>query len=375
MILGIDATNIRSGGGLTHLKEILDNGNPIDYGFEKVIIWSNKSTLDKIPEKDWLLKKTHFLLNKSFLWSFFFQFFIFSKSLKSERCTVLFVPGGTFLGRFKNYVTMSQNILPFDKNEALRFKNIYSRLRLIILNLTQSFSFKRSKGLIFLTEFAKEFILFRIGVVNNYTVIPHGINIKFQNAPKKQKPIKSYTFENPFKLLYISIINVYKHQWNVAEAIIRLREEGYPVELELIGNSNLEALKKLHTVLENDRKNVVKYLGVIPYEELAHKYHSADAFVFASSCENMSNILLEAMSAGLPIASSNMGPMPEVLENACFYFNPLDVESIYLSLKELLNDNEKRGILANRSFLLSKNYNWAKTANSTFQYLSKQIND
>lgn len=372
MILGIDATNIRSGGGLTHLKEILENGSPTDFGFEKVIIWSNNDTLNKLPEKDWLIKRTHYLLNKSFMWSFFFQCFFFSKILKSELCSILFVPGGTFLGRFENFITMSQNILPFDKEEARRFKSINTRLRLFFLNLTQSYSFNRSKGLIFLTDFARDCILSRIGSVKNYTIIPHGINIKFQNTPKEQASINIYTFDKPFKLLYISIVNAYKHQWNVAEAIIRLRDEGYPIELELIGNSNLESLKKLQKVLKNDRKNVVKYLGAIPYEELSHRYHSADAFVFASSCENMPNILLEAMSSGLPIASSNMGPMPEVLQNACFYFNPLDVESIYSSIKELLIDNEKRAILANRSFLLSKNYNWAKTANATFQYLSNK---
>ena len=33
-------------------------------------------------------------------------------------------------------------------------------------------------------------------------------------------------------------------------------------------------------------------------------YHDADAFLFASSCENMPNILLEAMISGLPIISS-----------------------------------------------------------------------
>ncbi|MHA8051674.1 glycosyltransferase family 4 protein [Aquirufa sp. ROCK-SH2] len=375
MILGIDATNIRSGGGLTHLKEVLENGNPIDFGFEKVIIWSNNSTLNKIPDKDWLIKKTHYLLNKSFIWSFFFQYFFFSKILKEEMCSILFVPGGTFLGRFENYVTMSRNILPFDKNEARRFKNLNTRIRLYILNLTQSYSFKRSKGLIFLTDFAKNCVLGQIRSVNNYTIIPHGINIKFQNNPKEQIAITNYTFENPFKLLYISIVNVYKHQWNVATAVIRLRDEGYPVELELIGNSNFESLNKLQKVLKNDRKNVVKYLGMIPYEELSHFYHSADAFVFASSCENMPNILLEAMSSGLPIASSNKGPMPEVLEDACFYFNPLDVESIYLSIKELLNEHDKRLLFANKSFKLSKNYNWSNTASLTFEYLSKHKND
>jgi hypothetical protein len=52
MILGIDASNIRGGGGVTHLVELLKAANPIQYGFEKVYVWSGKYTLDKIENRN-----------------------------------------------------------------------------------------------------------------------------------------------------------------------------------------------------------------------------------------------------------------------------------------------------------------------------------
>jgi hypothetical protein len=45
MILGINASNIRSGGGVTHLVELLRAAEPEMYGFNKVIVWSGKKTL------------------------------------------------------------------------------------------------------------------------------------------------------------------------------------------------------------------------------------------------------------------------------------------------------------------------------------------
>ena len=41
MRLDIDASNIRAGGGVTHLVELLTSANPPAYGFEQVTIWKS----------------------------------------------------------------------------------------------------------------------------------------------------------------------------------------------------------------------------------------------------------------------------------------------------------------------------------------------
>ena len=41
----------------------------------------------------------------------------------------------------------------------------------------------------------------------------------------------------------------------------------------------------------------------------------SNIFIFASSCENMPITLIEGMASGLPIACSDRGPMPEVLQD------------------------------------------------------------
>ena len=73
MLVVIDASNIRSGGGLTHLIGILKYYD-IKYGFNKIIVYSSQKTLNNLPEKAWLVKRSHKLLNKSFIWSFFIIF-------------------------------------------------------------------------------------------------------------------------------------------------------------------------------------------------------------------------------------------------------------------------------------------------------------
>lgn len=368
MILGIDATNIRSGGGLTHLKEILNEIEAPTFDFEKVVVWSNEKTLNELPNHTWLIKETHPWLNKTSLFSFIYQIVLFSKSAKKYNCNILFVPGGTFLGSFKPIVSMSQNMLPFEKEESDRF-GWKARKKFSALKQLQSYTFKKSQGIIFLTEYAMNYVIKTTNLKNDTKIIPHGINLRFLKEPEEQKDINQYTSKHPFKLLYVSIVTAYKHQWNVAEAVLKLKEEGYPITLDLVGSSS-EYFIRLQKMMDKDNFNVIKYRGLIPYNELDKTYKSADAFVFASSCENMPIILIEAMTSGLPIASSNKGPMPEVLEDGGFYFDPTNVNEIYTVLKQMLDSKDQRTEKASISYNKSLNYTWKDCSNKTFKYLS-----
>ena len=370
MKLAIDASNIRTGGGLTHLIEILNNGNANQYGIEKVIVWSNNNTLSKLPDKDWLIKKTHPWLNKSAFTSFIFQIVLLSKYLKKDKTDLLFVPGGTYLGKFKNVVVMSQNMLPFEIEERNRFPNWQKRFRFKVLNITQAHTFKKAKGLLFLTEYAQKEIQKQLSLNNKQQIISHGINFNFVQEPKTQKRIEEFSFDKPFKLLYVSIVTAYKHQWNVAKAVLKLRNEGIPIVLQLVGPSTTESLEKLNEVLQKDKFKCIEYRGIVPYEVLSTVYKNADGFIFASSCENQPIILIEAMTAGLPIACSDMGPMPEVLQESGFYFNPLNVDSIYNTLKYFLNNHHIRQSKSKIAFDKALEYTWKDCADNTFKFLS-----
>ncbi|EMN94791.1 glycosyltransferases group 1 [Leptospira interrogans serovar Medanensis str. UT053] len=103
-------------------------------------------------------------------------------------------------------------------------------------------------------------------------------------------------------------------------------------------------------------------------------YHSADIFVFASSCETFGQIVTEAMAAGLPIACSNMSSMKEILLDNALYFNPEDPISIADSLGKLIDSPNLRTKLARNAYKRSKIYSWKKTADSTFEFFHDVLN-
>src|SRR5207253_4012008 len=106
----------------------------------------------------------------------------------------------------------------------------------------------------------------------------------------------------------------------------------------------------------------VRYWGAVPHGELQKRYAEAELCVFASTCENMPNILLENMASGLPIACSNRGPMPEVLGDAGLYFDPEDVVSIRDALRRLIESHDLRARLAQAAFQRAQVYSWQRCA-------------
>ena len=81
MILGIDATNIIKGGGITHLKEILNHPEEFELYFDKIYIWSNTKTLDIIPDHPLYFKKHHSVFEKSIFKRIIWRKFFFTKIL------------------------------------------------------------------------------------------------------------------------------------------------------------------------------------------------------------------------------------------------------------------------------------------------------
>lgn len=81
--------------------------------------------------------------------------------------------------------------------------------------------------------------------------------------------------------------------------------------------------------------------------------------------------LLEAMSAGLPIACSDRGPMPEVLGAAGIYFDPERPEEIGRTLSTLLDDPGLREQSAWSAYERAKGFSWERCARDTFDYLAK----
>lgn len=154
-----------------------------------------------------------------------------------------------------------------------------------------------------------------------------------------------------------------------------IRNKGIDLQLDLVGGGKGKARDLLERQInKSDPDNLfVEQHEFLPRKILPGFLSNADLFIFASSCENMPNTLIEAMAAGLPIACSNRGPMPEVLKNGGVYFNPEDPVSIAKAIDDLIKNGTKRAVLSKRAKELSRQYSWKRCAHETFSFIVKTI--
>lgn len=375
MRLAIDASNLLEGGGVTHIVELLRNADPVKYGFERVIIWSSESTLDRLENRSWLVRRKSSELDGGYIKRAYWQRYILPRVAASEGCDILFAPGGLLTSKYKPAVTMCRNMLPFDDKIIEKYGLTWRRLRLVLLRNLQSRSFRRADGVIFLTKYAHDKVLGMIGNVEGVIkIIPHGVGKEFLIKERVVRPISMATYDNPLRLVYVSHASPYKHQWRVISAVAGLRtKEGWPLQLDLIGPLSVsKSVKMIESAIKihDPRREWVYLHGPLPRNDVQKYLRNADIGIYASSCENMPNILLEKMASGLPIACSNHGPMPEILRNAGVYFNPEDHSDIAQALKLLISAVDLRKKLSDEARALSFQYTWERCADETFEFLS-----
>jgi len=120
---------------------------------------------------------------------------------------------------------------------------------------------------------------------------------------------------------------------------------------------------------EGDHRSFIRYCGPLAYSKLPELYSRSDAAVFASTCENMPNILVEKMAAGLPVACSNRGVMPEVFGGSGPTFDPESLESVTAALEKLVGDADLRRESARLSHARSEAFSWERCARETLNLL------
>jgi glycosyltransferase involved in cell wall biosynthesis len=373
MILGIDASNLGPGGSMTHLTNLLAVARPAEHGIERVVVWGGSAKLARLPEQPWLEKVAVPALDGGLVSRLLWQRFRLP-ALARERCDVLFVPGGNARpGGFHPLVTMSRNMLPFEWDELRRYGHSRVALRLLLLRFGQSRTFAHADGLIFLTDYARGAVGRVSRLPARVGVIPHGVEERFRIAPREQRPLAEYSTERPLRMLYVSIIDLYKHQWHVARAVHQLRTAGLPIRIDFVGPAYPPALASFQATLQklDPQSSFLRYLGSVPFPKLHELYRDADLFVFASSCENMPNVLLEGMAAGLPIACSNRGPMPEVLGDTGLCFDPERVDDIARALRTLAEDPALRRRLAVAASERARQFSWQRCAQETLSFIAR----
>lgn len=371
MIIGIDASRNRSGGARAHIIGILSEIEELPTEIENVHIWSYKELLDLLPNHSWLIKHTSSLLEKSLFHQIWWQYMLLAAEARKNDINIMLNTDAGTVSRFHPSVTISRDMLSYEKGEIERFGLGIAKLRLFALRYIQNHSLRKSEGTIFLTKYASKVIQTYCGKITNYTIIPHGVSKAFSVITNNGLWLDSE--KDHIRCLYVSNIAPYKHQWNVVKAIKLLRVKGFNLSIVFVGGGDgrAQALFEKEVKMADPNNEFITQHDFVNHTDIPDFLARSDIFIFASSCENMPNTLVEGMSSGLPIACSDRGPMPEVLKDGGVYFDPENYFSIAKAIEELIKNEKKRVAYSKRARELSQQYSWRKCANETLEYMKE----
>jgi glycosyltransferase involved in cell wall biosynthesis len=115
-------------------------------------------------------------------------------------------------------------------------------------------------------------------------------------------------------------------------------------------------------VRERGLEGLIRFPGLVPGADVPALYRLARALVFPSLFEGWGFPLLEAFSAGLPVACSDIPVLREVVGPAAATFDPTRSEDVAATLKRVWEDDGLRRELAERGRARSREFSWERTA-------------
>ncbi len=363
----VDATNIKSGGGLVHLQSILNSDIFINSKYIFHIIGSKKilKSFNSIH-----LKKNSWFFEHSFIFQFIWKLFFLKSYLFKHKFDLIFVPGGWFLFKYRfKVIILSQNFILFNQDIIDQYKYSFQYFKFIILKHLHIRSINNADGVIYLSKYVSHFINKIQNIQNNNNiVISHGVNEDFNFSKRNLKIIDS---KKKINLVYSSHIDYYKKQNSIIDEVIYLNNKGYNINLYLVGTFN----KKYFNIIKNkiSKYNFINYFYYLDHADLIKLYKKMDVAVFASTCENLPITLIEYMKSNIPIICNKIQPCIEVLENGSVYFDINKKYDFAHNLIKLLYDIDLQKKITKISYNNSKKYNWDLCAINTFKFLQNSI--
>ncbi|MEI6510644.1 MAG: glycosyltransferase family 1 protein [Candidatus Uhrbacteria bacterium] len=117
--------------------------------------------------------------------------------------------------------------------------------------------------------------------------------------------------------------------------------------------------------------NVVRQVGYVTEDEKANLYAQASCFFFPSWEEGFGLPVLEAMSAGVPVVTSNRGALPEVGGDAVMYVDPDDAEQMAFAIAQCVMMPEALGEMIAAAKARAGEFTWERCARGIVSIIEK----
>ena len=206
---------------------------------------------------------------------------------------------------------------------------------------------------------------------------PRKIVVTYLGVDKRFKPIKNQNKIEEIKKKYdlskryiftLSSIEPRKNISGLIESYARLPTGITDVyDLVIAGGKGWRNLDIYKRVRKSDFEKKVRFIEYVHDNDLPYLYNGATVFVYPSFYEGFGLPVLEAMTCGCPVISSNISSIPEVVGKAGILINPNNTYELRDSIQKLLENPKVQKRMSKRGLKQAKKFTWEKCAKQTYK--------
>lgn len=170
-------------------------------------------------------------------------------------------------------------------------------------------------------------------------------------------------------LLSVSGVGPHKNQVGLAEAFVEYKKHHREDDLKLVLTGPVRRYQVVRDIMEKypEESRDIILTGFVSDEELLWLYQKSLAFIYVSYYEGFGLPVLEAMSVGKAVISSNASSLPEVGGDAVAYCDPGSIESMAGAIEKVVTDDGLRRELEGKAILQAGKFSYAKAARETLE--------
>jgi glycosyltransferase involved in cell wall biosynthesis len=194
-----------------------------------------------------------------------------------------------------------------------------------------------------------------------FEISPQNISIVSNASPRISKSKKIHKKNH---ILYEGGLDIRKNVPRLIEAFALITSEFPDTKLYITGNYfKTSLIPDIPEYIRNHHlEDKVKLLGYISDKEMTEYIQSARILVYPSLYEGFGIPILEGMSLGTPVITSNIGAMAEVAGDAAYQVDPYSFEDIAKAMREVLSDEMMQQSLIHKGYERAREFSWHKSA-------------
>ncbi len=237
-------------------------------------------------------------------------------------------------------------------------------------------SIKAASAVIAVSENTKQDIVNYLGTSpEKITVIPLAASDVFRKI-SDQAELNRVRLKYDLPKDYILFVGTVEPRKNLERLLLAYkqvldRRKDLPHHLVVVGKLGWQYDGIMQSYHRLRLKQRINFLGYVDEADLPFLYNSADAFVYPSLYEGFGLPVLEAMSCGVPVITSNVSSLPEVAGDSCYLVDPLCVEELADAIELVLENQELRERMGVWGQARALDFSWQYTAEETFKLYSK----